>query len=128
MSREKLIVAPTQWGCYEEIEDVEPINDSDLKCLSEVREVLKKYNKRSRFGVALLHKHFDVKSDEILVEYTNKQERTLTIKPVKRDQAGSIIETIWEIGDGENNQVVLGCVRYCGADVHGNHNTFHNWT
>ena len=128
MSQGILAVAPTQWGNLSDIDDIQPINSDDFACLSEIREVLKKHGKRERFGVALLHKHFDMDADEILVEYTNKQDRILTIKPVKRDEAGQMIETIWEIGDDENNQIVLGCRQYCGLDIHGNHNVFHNMT
>lgn len=104
-----LTVAPTQWGRYKDIKDVEPLNDSDLECLAEVRDVLKKYGKRERFGVALLHKHFEMSADEQLVEYTDAETRVLTIKPVKRDEAGQTFGTIWELGDGEDNKVYLGC-------------------
>src|SRR4029077_2102417 len=120
-----LTVAPTQWGRYKDIEDVEPLNDSDLECLAEVRDVLKKYGKRERFGVALLHKHFDMFADEQLVEYTDAETRVLTIKPVKRDEAGQTIETIWELGDGEDNKVYLGCRVTCWTNVHGGHSRSH---
>ena len=53
-----LEVAPTQWGRMKDIHDVDPLNERDYDCLAEVREVLKKYGKQDRFGVALLHTHF----------------------------------------------------------------------
>ena len=55
-----LEVAPMQWGLLKDLDDVGSINDSDVDCLAEVREVLKKHGKRERFGVALLHRHFDM--------------------------------------------------------------------
>jgi hypothetical protein len=121
-----LEIAPTQWGRYKDIEDVEPINDSDLDCLAEVSEILKKHGKRERFGVALLHKHFEMSSDEQLVEYTDEVNRILTIKPVKKSEAGNTIETIWELGDGKGtHKVSLGCQVTCWTNIHGNHSRSH---
>ena len=127
MSTAILEVAPMQGVNLKDIEDVVPVNDGDLECLAAVREVLKKHGKRERFGVALLHKHFDMDSDEMLVEHTNKKDRVLTIKPVKPQDAGPTIETIWALLDGEN-KAMLGCRQYCGRDVQGNHNSFHAMT
>lgn len=124
-----LTMAPTQWGRYKDIHDVEPINDGDLDCLAEVSAVLKQHGKRERFGVALLHKHFDMAADEQLVVHTDVDGRVLTIKPVKADEAGPTIETIWELGDGEDgHKVFMGCRQFCGKDVQGNHNSFHKQT
>jgi hypothetical protein len=128
MSQLTLTVAPAQHGRLQDIDDVQPINDRDLTCLAAVRDVLEEYGMRERFGVALLHKHFDMAEDEILVEYTDKEDRVLTIKPVKKDEAGSVIETIWEMGDSNGNKAILGCRQYCGKDIHGNHNSFHGMT
>jgi hypothetical protein len=121
-----LEMAPTQWGRYKDIEDVEPINDNDLDCLAEVSAVLKKHGKRERFGIALLHKHFEMNSDEQLVEYTDEVNRILTIKPVKKAEAGNTIETIWELGDGKGvHKVSLGCSLACWTNVQGGHSRSH---
>jgi hypothetical protein len=76
----------------------------------------------------LLHKHFEMIEGEILVEYTDKENRVLTIKPVNKDEAGSVIETIWEMGDSKGNKAVLGCRQYCGTNIHGGHSPYHNMT
>ena len=102
-----MTMAPTQWGRYKDIADVEPINDGDLDCLAEVSAVLKKHGKRERFGIALLHKHFEMTGDERLVEHTDVERRVLTIKPVKQSEAGPTIQTIWELGDGEDGHKVF---------------------
>jgi hypothetical protein len=127
MANATLTVAPTQWAHLKDIHDVDPVNDSDLPCLAAVREVLKKHGRQDRFGVALLHKHFDMGEDEILVEETDVAGRVLTIKPVKQATAGKTIETIWHLADGEQ-RAMLGCRQYCGLDVHGNHSSFHKQT
>lgn len=48
------------WGEINHIDNVRPIDDEDLPCLNEIFEILKKHNCIDRFGVALLHKHFDL--------------------------------------------------------------------
>jgi len=111
-----MTMAPTQWARYKDIEDVEPINDGDMDCLVEISAVLKKYGKRERFGVALLHKHFEMANDELLVEHTDAKARVLTIKPLKQSEAGQTIETIWELGDGKDgHKVATACCR-CSCD------------
>lgn len=127
MANATLEVAPTQWANLKDIHEVEPINDGDLDCLAEIRKVLKMHGKQERFGVALLHKHFDMEADEILVDETDVEGRVLTIKPVKQTEAGKTIETIWQLVDGEE-RAMLGCRQYCGTDVQGNHNSFHRMT
>jgi hypothetical protein len=74
----------------------------------------------------LLHKHFDLAADEQLVEYTDAEARLLTIKPVNRSEVGQMIETIWELGDGQNDKKVsLGCAQSCWTNVHGGHSRSH---
>ncbi|MEB2373375.1 hypothetical protein QMO12_29770, partial [Klebsiella pneumoniae] len=53
------------WGEINHIDNVRPIDDEDLPCLNEIFEILKKHNCIDRFGVALLHKHFDLQEDEV---------------------------------------------------------------
>lgn len=112
MNTTRLEVAPTQWADLKDIDDVEPINDSDLECMVEVREVLKKHGKRERFGVALLHKHFGMNDDEVLVEETDREARQLTIKPSTREVLGKTVPTIWMLMDGDK-QVVAYCKNCC---------------
>jgi hypothetical protein len=107
-----LQMAPMQWAGLKDIDDVEPLNSGDYDCLAEVREVLKKHGKRERFGIALLHKHFDLAADEQLMEVSDEQERVLTIKPVKQGEAGKSVETVWMLLDGAH-QPMMGCQMRC---------------
>lgn len=117
----------TLWTNLKDIHEVDPLNERDYDCLTEVRDVLKKHQVQERFGVALLHKHFDLQPEEILVEQTDVAQRVLTISPIKAAAAGNTIQTIWMLGDGEP-RAMLGCMQYCGKDVQGNHNSFHRST
>ena len=77
-----------QWVDLDKLTDVEPLNDADLKCMAEVREVLKKHGKRERFGVALLHKHFEMDDNEVLLEYSDHENRELKIQAVPKTGRG----------------------------------------
>ncbi|WP_077920566.1 hypothetical protein [Spirosoma sp. 209] len=115
----------TQLSELTDIHDVEPLNDSDYDCLTEIRDVLKKHGRQERFGVMLLHKHFDIASDEVLVEYTDIAGRMQTIKPEKKGSTLlNTIETSWILGDGDRIAMTI-CNTRCWKDVHGNHNSQH---
>ncbi len=61
--------------------------------------------------------------------HADAKARVLTIKPVKQGEAGQTVETIWELGDGEEeHKVVMGCRQSCSKEVQGNHNSFHSQT
>lgn len=123
-----ITVMPTQWARYRDIGNIEPLNDGDLACLAEVSAVLKKHEMRSRFGIALLHKHFEMSPDEQLLEMTDVESRTLTIRPVKEVDRSQTIQTIWELGDGADGQTVaMACQIMCWNDM-GTHKKDHKAT
>jgi len=66
-----------------DIADVEPFSEKDNACLEEIRQVLIKHGNVKRFGLTLLHRHFEMSADETLVEETDPLTRIQTIKPVK---------------------------------------------
>ena len=103
-----LTVAPVQWARLKELGDIPPINGSDLECMAEVREILKKHGKNERFGLALLHTHFPMNDCEMLVEETHKDDRKLTIKAMNKEEAHDTVPTVWMLMDGEN-RAILGC-------------------
>lgn len=126
-STKPITITPTQWSQFSDIDQVQPVDEIDLDCLNELKAVLKKHGKQNRFGIALLHKHFDLQDDEMLVEFTNFKERKLEIRPVKKTSVSNVVETIWQISDDYSREsgVSLVCQRYCGADIHGNHAPYH---
>ena len=96
--QEQVVIMPTQWAHLPDISDVPQISEKDHKILSDLREVLQKHNATERFGVNLLHRHFDIGDDEILVEYTDEIARTQTIKVEKLSDltiGDGVIETNW---------------------------------
>ena len=112
------------------IDDVSPLDDIDRKCMSEVRRVLTEHGKLSRFGLTLLHDHFVVGAEEILLEDCDVETRTLTIRPVKQSSLKKIgvIETNWRLDTMEG---FAACQQVCitssdgkGGSTHsGHHNS-----
>lgn len=121
-----LAISPVQWSDFQDIDDIEPINDSDFNCLNDIWAVLKKHNRLNRFGVALLHNHFPISDDEILLETANDKNRELTIKPTKQIEAGgNNVGTIWALREGGNIEAMAWCRSYCKRTLFG-HTDEHN--
>lgn len=106
-----------QWNHLPEINDVEPLNDHDRACLDALRDVLAKFDCLDRFGVNLLHKHFEMAQDELLVEQVDEASRRLVTKPVKigvvQDQMASAYETQWHWQRDQQGALALICVARC---------------
>lgn len=75
-----------------DIDAVKPFGEADETCLQELNEVLRKHGATSRFGVNLLHSHFQMGEDEVLLEETDIENRKQTISVIKKSQvpAGAI--------------------------------------
>jgi hypothetical protein len=90
---------------------VEPRLESEAPLFDEIHGVLKKYGVERKYGLALLHRHFDLAEDEVLLEFTDVTNRTLTAKPALRSEvAGNAIETVWSLDSGN---VVTDCIVFC---------------
>src|SRR5690349_746431 len=80
----EIVVRPLQWSNLSNIDTVRPIDESDAPCLEEIRGVLEKHGCLQRFGISLLHSHFQLADDEILLETTNVDAREHWVRPVKK--------------------------------------------
>lgn len=83
---DKIVVQPLAWNTLKDIDEVRKIDDTDAPCLEEIRAVLEKHNCLDRFGISLLHSHFQVADDEILLETTDPAKREHWVRPVKRSE------------------------------------------
>jgi hypothetical protein len=97
-----------------DIDAVPALNDDDMACLSDIRDILRKHGKLDRFGVNLLHSHFPIAEDEVLVEACDDEARTLTMHVKPKDVLASpdLKATAWRLSDGE---AMLGCYSACVA-------------
>lgn len=109
----------TQINDLKHIDEIQSISPDDHACLEEIREVLAKYGLLSKFGVTLLHKHFDLEDNEILLETCDNLNRTLTARPVKiiGNTSPNLVETVWRF-DGITGK---SCSRYCPTTPTGKH-------
>jgi hypothetical protein len=86
--------------------------DSEAQLFGEIRELLKKHGVEKKYGLALLHKHFDLADDEVLMEYTDLESRTLITKPTPRSKASAVnaVETVWSLESGD---MTTACAAFC---------------
>jgi hypothetical protein len=82
-----------------DIDEVEPLSAADRECLDDVRAVLAEHDALRRFGLTLLHQHFEIADDEVLVEEIDVENRVLTSRPEKISAADRAIETSWRLDD-----------------------------
>lgn len=103
-------------GQLPDLSEIPPLNDTDRECFEELRHVLKRHGKLDRFGVNLLHSHFPVGDDEVLVETFDPENRVLVSRPEPVDQAPDgfvAIETSWQFtADGETMSTFI-CKNMC---------------
>lgn len=98
------------WNDLPHIDDVSSIDDTDSRCLEEIREVIGRHGKARRFGVTLLHHHFLLSPDETLVEQCDAEKRMLVTSPgkVAEISARDFRPTVWRF-DGESMHVCAFC-------------------
>lgn len=101
---------PITWNDLPSIHDVPQIDATDEMCLDEIRAVLNRHGKTRRFGVALLHQHFDLTDAEVLVEHCDLDHRTLVTSPqlASDEILRRFIPTVWRF----DKEVVQAC-SYC---------------
>jgi hypothetical protein len=107
---DKLVISSMQWALVADIDDVHKLDDTDAECLREIRAILARHKKLERFGVTLVHSHFHIDDDEILVETVERETRTLTVRPIKRTEAGKTVETAWSLAE---NEPLIVCRQHC---------------
>jgi hypothetical protein len=93
-------VATSPYARFEHIDTISELGPEDQPCLDELREVLARHNRLDRIGICLLHQHFELADDEIMMESCDEANRTLSLRPVKRaelDEQDTIV-TNWALG------------------------------
>lgn len=98
------------WNDLPLIDDALALDESDSRCLDEIREVLERNGKEKRFGVSLLHHHFQLSDDEVLVEHCDIKKRTLVTAPLKASAISDryFRPTVWRF-DGHQAHICAYC-------------------
>jgi hypothetical protein len=91
----------TELPALPDIDKVPPLNRDDFECLAAVRRVLEQHGALQRFGISLLHSHFPLADDEVLIESVDYEDRVLTHYVDSRDRldGGSLVGTTWRLDD-----------------------------
>lgn len=86
-----------------DISKVIPMGPADQPMVNDVIAVLKKHNALDRFGLTLLHQHFPVGADEVLVESTDVQSRAQLIETAKKGDVLGLPHTVtsWRLDTGQ---------------------------
>ncbi len=109
-----------QWSRLQFVADVKPIDDSDAPVLEAIRSILEQHNCLDRFGITLLHNHFDIDDDEIMMEFTDLEKREHRVSPMKRadlEQEG--IDILTTVVGFDKNGYFQGCG--CNPKASGHH-------
>ncbi len=117
-----ITISALQWSRLQDLGDVEPIGSGDVACMNELRDVLARHRRLDRFALQLVHKHFDVASDEVLVEYSDpvRREQRLRVEPRGRAELQGAVPTAWTLADDEA-RVVCVCAQRAGQGHLGRH-------
>ena len=107
------------WAGLDNIDDVDPLGDDDRRVMDEVKAILEKHGALERFGLTLLHSHFDLAPDEILVETVDVSKRTLKVQPVPAGEVrpSDLVATSWRL-DGPGYQPLCGTYCHRSGDFH----------
>ena len=71
-----LSIQPMQWALLPELHEAPLLDEEDLACLRDVRDVLALHGKLRRFALHLAHRHFELAADEVLIERPDPDGRT----------------------------------------------------
>jgi hypothetical protein len=119
----EIAIKPMQWAQVNDLYECQPLADDDLECMKDVRAALAKHGKLDRFALHLIHKHFDLSDDEILVEYSDADSREQFFRVEKAESlnARQSIPTTWTL---ERIEPMARCVCATRASGHlGRHET-----
>ena len=130
MTANALALQAMDWSTLSDVDDIEPIGAADAECLQELYAVLKRHDRHERFGVMLLHKHFPVNDDEVMLEHTDTVNRRLELRPAKKGspEVARSMQTSWRLVEADGPVVNSQCLVRCVRNIHGNHeNGGHYW-
>ncbi|RSS39809.1 hypothetical protein EF912_32815 [Streptomyces sp. WAC07061] len=76
-------------------EEAEGLGPSDAAFVQDLVDVLEKHGNLDRFGLCLLHDHFPLAADEVIVETNDSATRTLHAHVEKTDRTRHVKPSQW---------------------------------
>ena len=95
-----LSIQPMQWSVLPDLHEAPPLDDNDLECLKELRDVLARHRKLRRFAIHLAHRHFALGPGEILIERPDPDGRTQHVTVGRLDEEPEASPTTWLFEEG----------------------------
>ncbi|MEO4017567.1 hypothetical protein [Pseudomonas rossensis] len=77
--------------------EAKPLGEEDAPFIGELHALLERHGNTKRFGIFLLHNHFAIKGDEIMLESNDPDARTLHMEVVKRTDLPEGKFTSWRM-------------------------------
>lgn len=109
-----IAIQPMQWAVLPELQDAPPLDDADMGCLQDLRDVLARHGKLRRFAVHLAHRHFELGEGEVLIERPDPDGRTQHVTVGRLDDEPDARPTTWLFDEGPalllNNAVYCVCM------------------
>ncbi|MBA4025026.1 MAG: hypothetical protein C0482_21950 [Gordonia sp.] len=107
------------WNGLNRIHNVPGMGDDDESLIAELQEVLVRHGAQHRIGITLLHSHFDLKEDEVLIERVDADNKRLTITAEKASdfEADQLLPTMWRL-DTPSRQALQYCWRPRNSPYH----------
>ncbi|MGW3566042.1 hypothetical protein ACWDSL_19570 [Streptomyces sp. NPDC000941] len=110
----------TQRPALPRFEEAEGLGPQDAEFIRDLIAVLKKHGNIDRFGLCLLHDHFPLEADEVLVETNDPRARTLNTHVERADRTRHIKPSQWRFlpdvrharaaeFEGQPYQAILQC-------------------
>jgi hypothetical protein len=99
--------------------------EDNTSCLRDLGSVLGRHGKQDKFGIFLLHKHFDLLPNELLFEEISEDGRISVVQPVAVDDSrvAGAEQTGWAVNQKNPGILRLDAIQWNGARPAGKHDT-----
>jgi len=115
-STQKPSTAKLSTNPYEELRHIddtqEPLAEEQAQ-LERLAAFMAEEGMTEKFGITLLHKHFEVADDEMLIETCDPEKRTLMIRPVKKEELANLMDGFRQTQWRYDGAFGLCCVLIC---------------
>ena len=107
---------PVQNNPYTSLKDINDVDTKlstfDRETMRQLHQVLRERNQVDRFGMTLLHDHFEVNDGETMIETHNPVTREITIKPyrnVELKESEGLMDTSWRFDNTGEPIALFAC-------------------
>lgn len=109
-------IQPMQWSALPDLHETPPLDDNDLECLEDLRDVLARHGKLKRFAIHLAHRHFVLGAGEVLIERPDPDGRTQHVTVGRLDEELEARPTTWLFEEGPAMQLSDAVYCICVSD------------